>query len=74
MTTMADASGRRQVNELQLQLSPDMLQVEKLAIFDEMRLKMRMKKLPSGNAMVKIGFKIDPAGLLALEWRNRTSP
>ena len=71
---MADASGRRQVNELQLLLSSDMPQVEKLAIFNEMCLKLRMKKLPSGYAIVNMGLKIDLARMLALEWRNRTSP
>ena len=71
---MADGSGRRKVNELQLLLSSDMLQVEKLAIFNEMCLKLHMKKLPSGYAIVNMGLKIDPARMLALEWRNRTSP
>ena len=51
-----------------------MLQVEKLAIFNEMCLKLHMKKLPSGYAIVNMGLKIDTARMLALEWRNRTSP
>ena len=51
-----------------------MLKVEKFAIFGEMCLRLHMKKLPPGCALVKTGLKIDPGRLLALRWRNRTCP